>query len=164
MPENNTVQKPNRPSNPVTVLIKNIYKFLASAKLAILLLVAILISCLLGVTALRARASELIFHATWFNTLMVLLVINVACCFFWKEHGGQYGTAGLPDIICCYRGRFVAFEVKTETGRPSKLQEITIQRIKAAKGVACIVRSVEEVKQILDTLEVRFIDNRLDVS
>ena len=22
-------------------------------------------------------------------------------CFFWKEHGGQYGTAGLPDIIVC---------------------------------------------------------------
>jgi len=34
---------------------------------------------------------------------------TVPCCFFWKEHGGQYGTAGLPDLILCYRGRFVAF-------------------------------------------------------
>ena len=88
---------------------------------------------------------------------------TVPHCFYFKEHGGQYGTAGLPDIICCYRGRFVAFEVKTETGRLSKLQEITIAKIKAAKGEACIVRSVEEVKQILDTLEVPY-DNRLDVS
>ena len=85
-------------------------------------------------------------------------------CFYFKEHGGQYGTAGLPDIIVCYRGRFVAFEVKTPSGRPSKLQEITIQRIKAAMGEACIVRSVEEVKQILDTLEVQLYDNRVDVS
>jgi len=89
---------------------------------------------------------------------------TVPHCFFFKEHGGQYGTAGLPDIIVCYRGRFVAFEVKTPSGRPSKLQEITIQRIKAAKGQACIVRSVEDVKQILDTLEVHPFDNRLDVS
>ena len=86
---------------------------------------------------------------------------TVPCCFFWKEHGGQYGTAGLPDIICCFRGCFVAFEVKTETGRPSKLQEITIAKIKAAKGEARIVRSVEEVKQILDILEVQLYDNRV---
>ena len=79
---------------------------------------------------------------------------TVPHCFFWKEHGGQYGTAGLPDIICCYRGRFVAFEVKAPSGRPSKLQEITIAKIKAAKGEACIVRSVGEGKKILDSLEV----------
>ena len=29
-------------------------------------------------------------------------------CFFWKEHGGQYGTAGIPDIIVCHKGRFIA--------------------------------------------------------
>jgi len=75
-------------------------------------------------------------------------------CFFWKEHGSQYGTAGLPDIILCYRGRFVALEVKAPSGRPSKLQEITIAKIKAAKGEACIVRSVEEVKHILENMEV----------
>ena len=34
-------------------------------------------------------------------------------CFAFKEHGGMYGTAGIPDIICCYKGQFVAFEVKT---------------------------------------------------
>ena len=30
--------------------------------------------------------------------------------FFWKEHGGMYGTAGIPDIIVCYKGRFIAFK------------------------------------------------------
>jgi len=81
---------------------------------------------------------------------------TVPHCFFFKEHGGQYGTAGLPDIICCYRGRFVAFEVKAPSGKPSKLQEITITKIKAAKGEAFIVRSVEEVKKILESLEVPY--------
>ena len=28
------------------------------------------------------------------------------CCFAFKEHGGAYGTAGIPDIICCYNGKF----------------------------------------------------------
>lgn len=26
---------------------------------------------------------------------------RVPRCFCWKEHGGIYGTAGIPDIICC---------------------------------------------------------------
>jgi len=75
-------------------------------------------------------------------------------CFCFKEHGGMYGTAGLPDIICCIGGRFVAFEVKQPSGRLTKLQEATIQRIKDAKGKAYKVSSVEEVKSILANLEV----------
>jgi hypothetical protein len=63
---------------------------------------------------------------------------TVPDCFAWKEHGGQYGTAGLPDIICCIGGRFMAFEVKTPSGKLTKLQEITLikiqkQRVKPAK-------------------------------
>ena len=30
--------------------------------------------------------------------------------FFWKEHGGPYGTSGIPDIIICYKGRFIGME------------------------------------------------------
>ena len=79
---------------------------------------------------------------------------TVPGCFAWKEHGGPHGTAGIPDIICCYRGRFVGLEVKTPSGKLSKLQEITIQKIRATKGLAFKVTSVEEVKEILQTLNV----------
>jgi hypothetical protein len=78
---------------------------------------------------------------------------TVPGCFAWKTHGGMYGTAGIPDIICCFRGRFVAFEVKTDTGKLTKLQESTIAKIRAAKGKAFKVTSVEETKEILERLE-----------
>lgn len=78
---------------------------------------------------------------------------TVPACFAWKEHGGMYGTAGIPDIIACIGGQFVAFEVKTPSGKLTKLQEITLQRIKNAQGKAYKVTSVEEVKQILEHLE-----------
>ena len=70
-------------------------------------------------------------------------------CFCWKEHGGPYGTNGIPDIICCYRGRFFGFEVKAEKGKPTKLQEAVIRKINAAGGTALVVRSVEDVKAAL---------------
>lgn len=71
-------------------------------------------------------------------------------CFAWKEHGGMYSTAGIPDIICCYNGRFIAFEVKGPRGKTTKLQEKTIRDIQAAGGQAYVVRSVSEVQRIME--------------
>ena len=71
-------------------------------------------------------------------------------CFCWKEHGGMYGTAGIPDIICCHRGHFYAFEVKTDKGEPTELQKATIRKILAAGGTALVVRSVDEVRTAMN--------------
>lgn len=85
---------------------------------------------------------------------------TVPCCFAWKEHGGIYGTAGIPDIIACIGGRFYAFEVKTPSGKLTKIQEITLQRIENAKGKAYKVTSVVEVKKILENLEDKPYENK----
>lgn len=73
--------------------------------------------------------------------------------FFWKEHGGMYGTAGIPDIIICYRGRFIGLECKVGKNKPNVLQSLTIRRILQAGGYAMIVRTVEEVKQLISAFE-----------
>jgi hypothetical protein len=69
--------------------------------------------------------------------------------FFWKQFGGMYGQSGLPDIVCCYKGRFIAFEVKTDKGKVSVLQEVTLRKIRAAGGIADVVRSIEEVRAVI---------------
>ena len=74
-------------------------------------------------------------------------------CFFWKEHGGQYGTAGIPDIIVCFKGRFIAFEAKAGKNTPTKLQAATIEKIRRAGGIAAVVYSVREVKDVIAKLE-----------
>ena len=75
---------------------------------------------------------------------------TVPRCFAWKEHGGMYGTAGIPDIIACVDGRFFAFEVKTDTGKATALQESTIRKILAARGQAFVIRSVDEVRTAIN--------------
>ena len=70
--------------------------------------------------------------------------------FCWKAHGGLYGTAGIPDIIACIGGKFYGFEVKTERGKPTALQEATIRKINAVGGIAAVVRSVADVKAVLE--------------
>jgi len=73
-------------------------------------------------------------------------------CFYWKEHGGEFGQAGIPDIICCLNGKFIAFEVKTDKGKTTVLQEITLRKIRRAGGYAEVVRSVSDVITIIEKL------------
>ena len=75
---------------------------------------------------------------------------TVPMCFAWKEHGGMYGTAGLPDIIACINGKFYAFEVKTPGGKTTKLQESTIRKILACGGTVSVVHSVDEVRAVIN--------------
>ena len=74
--------------------------------------------------------------------------------FFWKEHGSMYGTNGVPDIICCYKGRFLGLECKLPGGRLTKLQKRTIEQINRAGGVACRVESVEDVKRVIECVDL----------
>jgi hypothetical protein len=47
-----------------------------------------------------------------------------------------YGGSGHADRIFCYRGRFGAIEVKREGKEPTKLQELRMEEVRKAGGVA----------------------------
>ena len=73
---------------------------------------------------------------------------------FWvKIHGSPMQIAGVPDIIGCYRGRFISFEVKRPGKNPTKLQAFMMKRIIAAGGIATTIRSVEEAEAILNEID-----------
>lgn len=57
--------------------------------------------------------------------------------------------SGVPDILTSVLGKFVAFEVKSLKGKASELQLQNIKRIRESGGYAYIVRSKEEVKNII---------------
>lgn len=63
-----------------------------------------------------------------------------------KVHGGPYQTAGIPDIVGCWSGRFFALEVKGQRGYPTVLQTKTLEKIREAGGLAAVVKSLDEVK------------------
>ena len=57
--------------------------------------------------------------------------------FFPATHG--FGRSGVPDIICCMNGIFVAIECKAGKGKTTALQERELKRIKENKGIAFVV-------------------------
>ncbi len=73
--------------------------------------------------------------------------------FFWKEHGGPYGSSGVPDVICCYKGRFLGLEAKLPSGKLTALQSRTIEKINRAGGIARRVESVNDVRAVIEILD-----------
>lgn len=66
--------------------------------------------------------------------------------------GGASTAKGSPDLRVCYRGRYVAFEVKRpdeDYEEPRKVQSIRIKQIRKAGGVAEVVTTIADVKRVL---------------
>jgi Holliday junction resolvase len=59
--------------------------------------------------------------------------------WFTKVWGGGYQKAGIPDILACVNGRFVAIEVKGSSGKPTELQKYNIKKINESNGVGIIL-------------------------
>lgn len=72
-----------------------------------------------------------------------------------KIHGSLFQRRGLPDLICCYRGNFVAFEVKRPGEKATPLQEYTLGEITQSGGFAWVISTVEEAVTNLDFLQER---------
>jgi hypothetical protein len=57
------------------------------------------------------------------------------------------GKRGVPDIIACVDGRFLAIELKAAGNTLEREQEIECNRIRDAGGVVCVAYSLREVME-----------------
>ena len=57
--------------------------------------------------------------------------------FFPATHG--FGRSGVPDVVACVNGHFLAIECKAGSNKPTALQVREIENIRLAGGVAVVV-------------------------
>jgi Holliday junction resolvase len=79
-----------------------------------------------------------------------------------KAHGAYYffpstfgmGRSGVPDIVCCYKGMFLAIECKANGNKTTALQDREIEAIKKAGGVAVVIdeKNIGDVAVLLGTV------------
>ena len=64
------------------------------------------------------------------------------------------GTLGVPDrIIITAKGRVIFVELKTETGRLTKIQRYVIGEMQKRGADARVVKGIDEVKELLAEIE-----------
>lgn len=61
---------------------------------------------------------------------------------------------GIPDLIICLKGKFIAIELKNEDGKPSALQLYNVKQIKQSGGQAFILRPSEFEKFKEEVLKI----------
>lgn len=60
-------------------------------------------------------------------------------CWFVKFFANAYTKSGIPDILCCCNGWFLAIEVKAQNGKPSELQKWNIKKINDGGGFGVVL-------------------------
>lgn len=69
-------------------------------------------------------------------------------------------VSGMPDLIAVYRGYVLGLEVKTDTGKPTELQNRVIRSIRDAEGFAYIVTSTRDVLNALHLVDLELRDKQ----
>jgi Holliday junction resolvase len=76
--------------------------------------------------------------------------------YFFPSMNG-FGRSGVPDIICCMNGLFVAIECKAGKGKTTALQDRELKRINDNRGVTFVINENNQqsleifVKQMMPT-------------
>ena len=74
--------------------------------------------------------------------------------FFPATHG--FGRSGVPDIVCCFNGKFLAVECKAGTNKPTVLQEKEMADIRKSGGTTFVINELNL------TLLDNYLANRLE--
>jgi hypothetical protein len=87
---------------------------------------------------------------------------NLPLTWYYKVFGGGMQKAGIPDIIACVNGHFVALELKSDIGRASELQKRNVRLINKSNGIAMIVHpnQFQDLKETLRNLLVVSVNER----
>lgn len=65
------------------------------------------------------------------------------------------GRAGIPDFVCCIKGRFVAIECKSGLNEPTALQRKELRAIKESGGITLVVNegSIRGLYEFLQNIQ-----------
>lgn len=71
------------------------------------------------------------------------------------QGGSNNPSVGVPDLLACINGRFVAIELKRSSGGVvSEIQKEQIRRIKNSGGVAFVASDVGTVRMELERAKI----------
>lgn len=84
-------------------------------------------------------------------------ILDAERVWYFAPASNGMGRAGIPDIICCVNGRFLAIECKAGKGKTTALQDREIAAIQDARGEAVVVNeeSVSAIGPLLKALRAR---------
>jgi hypothetical protein len=59
--------------------------------------------------------------------------------YYFQPVTGGFGRSGVPDLVACYRGRFIGIECKSGDKKPTALQQKNLDDIEKEGGIALVI-------------------------
>ena len=81
----------------------------------------------------------------------VVAILKAYGAYYFYPVTGGYGMSGVPDIVGCMNGRFIAIECKAGKNKPTELQQQNLDRIKGCGGYALVINedNTHEVEEAI---------------
>lgn len=71
-----------------------------------------------------------------------------------NQTGSMFSKVGVSDLLVCYKGYFIALELKTGNYQPDPLQISYLQKVRDAGGFGLILRdNIQELMVLLSCIE-----------
>lgn len=82
-------------------------------------------------------------------------------CWYLKTWSNGIQREGIPDLLICCNGYFLGVELKAANGKPSKLQEWNIDKIRESNGLAIILypKQFDDFKDMVNSLNQHTLTN-----
>ena len=93
----------------------------------------------------------------YFHSIGILpanIVSDNTIGWYSKIWAGGLQKAGIPDILACVNGIFVAVELKADRGRLSQIQKLNLEKINKSGGIAVVLypSGFEDFKKLIKEL------------
>ena len=75
---------------------------------------------------------------SWVKKKVVDHLKSLGVYYFFPVASG-YMKSGVPDIICCIKGKFVAIECKAGKNKTTAIQDKNINSIRLNEGIAMVI-------------------------
>lgn len=71
-----------------------------------------------------------------------------------NQTGSMFAKVGVSDLLVCYKGYFIALELKVGSYKPDPLQISYLQKVREAGGFGLILRdNIQELMVLLSCIE-----------
>ena len=75
---------------------------------------------------------------SWVKKKVVDHLKSLGVYYFFPVASG-YMKSGVPDIVCCIKGKFVAIECKAGKNKTTAIQDKNINAIRSNEGIAMVI-------------------------
>jgi hypothetical protein len=81
-----------------------------------------------------------------------LITLKAMKAYYCMPVTGGFGNSGVPDILVCHKGRFIAIECKAGKGKLTALQQHNLNGIELTGGIVLVINetNVANLQQLIE--------------